>query len=172
MLRGLYNRLDYLIHEIMKFGLVGLVAYVVDTALFNLCRSALDLPVLRSKVFATVIATTIAYIGNRHWTFRHRERSGLGREYALFFVLNGVGLAITLSCLTISHYLLDFRSLLADNISGQVLGLGLGTLFRFWSYRKWVFREIKPRLETTVDEVVLPSRMPVSVVPELEQVPA
>jgi len=35
-----------------------------------------------------------------------------------------------------------FTSALADNISANVVGLGLGTLFRFWSYRKWVFPEI------------------------------
>ena len=30
---------------------------------------------------------------------------------------------------------------IADNVSANVIGLGLGTLFRFWSYRRWVFPE-------------------------------
>ena len=42
----------------------------------------------------------------------------------------------------ISHYLLGLDSALADNISANVVGLVLGTLFRFWSYRKWVFPEV------------------------------
>jgi len=53
----------------------------------------------------------------------------------------GIGLGIGLGCLWISHYALGLTSPLADNISANVVGLGLGTLFRFWSYRKWVFRE-------------------------------
>ena len=61
------------------------------------------------------------------------------REYVLFFVLNGVGLLIALGCLWFSHYALGLTSRLADNISANVVGIGLGTLFRFWSYRKWVF---------------------------------
>jgi hypothetical protein len=33
------------------------------------------------------------------------------------------------------------QSPLADNISGQLVGTALGTLFRFWSYRRFVFPE-------------------------------
>ena len=40
--------------------------------------------------------------------------------------------------------------LLADNIAGNIIGTGLGTLFRFWSYRKWVFTEISAAPATTV----------------------
>ena len=63
----------------------------------------------------------------------------MGREYLLFFFLNGVAMLIAISCLWFSHYVLGFTSALADNISANVVGLVLGTLFRFWSYRKWVF---------------------------------
>ena len=65
----------------------------------------------------------------------------MGREYVLFFLLNGVAMLIAIACLGISHYVLGLDSALADNISANIIGLGLGTLFRFWSYRKWVFPE-------------------------------
>jgi hypothetical protein len=48
-------------------------------------------------------------------------------------------MAIALACLAVSHYLLDLRSPLADNISANGVGLVLGTLFRFWAYRRFVF---------------------------------
>ena len=44
-----------------------------------------------------------------------------------------------MACLAISHYALGFTSPLADNIAANVVGLGLATAFRFWSYRRWVF---------------------------------
>jgi putative flippase GtrA len=56
-------------------------------------------------------------------------------------VLNGVGLLISVGCLWFSHYALGLTSPLADNISANVVGLALGTMFRFWSYRRWVFPE-------------------------------
>jgi putative flippase GtrA len=63
----------------------------------------------------------------------------MSRELAMFFLLNGVGMLISLSCLWISHYVLRFESALADNISANGIGLVLGTIFRFWGYHNWVF---------------------------------
>ena len=81
---------------------------------------------LLAKTMSTVIAATVAFLGNRFWTWRHRERSGLRREYLLYFFFNAVGLGIGLACLAISHYGLGsiwpdvFQTQLADNISGTV----------------------------------------------------
>ena len=135
-----YYRLGHLVRELMKFGVVGLVAFAVDVGLFNVFLHLTEKP-LTSKALSTVVATTVSYVGNRAWTFRRRSRSTVRREYLLFFLLNGVGLAIALACLAISHYLLDFTGRVSDNIAANVVGLGLGTAFRFWSYRRWVFRE-------------------------------
>lgn len=144
--RSLWLRTEDLIAQVMKFGVVGLVALVVDVGLFNILRFAggegplYDKP-LTAKVVSVIVATTVAYIGNRIWTFSDRGRTSYLREYVLFFVLNGVALLITLGCLWFSHYALGLTGPLADNISANVVGLALGTMFRFWSYRRWVFPE-------------------------------
>jgi putative flippase GtrA len=140
---ALWLSVQALVREIAKFGVVGLVALVVDVGIFNLLTlgSFSDRP-LTAKVISVVVATTVAYFGNRYWTFRHRGRRGITREYVLFFVLNGVALLIALGCLWFSHYALGLTSALANNISANVVGLALGTLFRFWSYRTWVFPAI------------------------------
>ena len=141
--RAAYARAQELIREVLKFGVVGLVALVVDVSLFNLLLygGALTDKPLTAKAVSVVAATTVAYFGNRHWTFRDRGGSTFTREYLLFFGLNGVAMVIALTCLWFSHYALGLDSPIADNISANVIGLGLGTLFRFWSYRKWVFPE-------------------------------
>ncbi len=138
------SSLSLLAREIAKFGVVGMSAFVIDVGLFNLLMFAggegpLNDKPLTAKVISVVAATTFAYFGNRFWTFRHRGRTHMGREYILFFALNGVAMLIALSCLWFSHYALGLDSALADNISANIVGLVLGTLFRFWSYRKWVF---------------------------------
>ena len=137
--RNLYERLKT---EVAKFGTIGLIAYVIDVGIFNLLlHGPLSQKPLTAKAISAVVATTFAYFGNRHWTFSQRARTSFQREYTLFFLLNVIGMAIQLTCLAISHYALGFTSKLADNVSGNVVGLVLGTLFRFWSYRKWVFLE-------------------------------
>jgi putative flippase GtrA len=139
LLRGLRARLRAVFSELAKFGTVGAMAFVVDVGLFNLVLHVRPDKPLTAKVISTVVAATFAYILNRAWSFRHRQRSSVRREYALFFLLNAVGLGIALGCLGFSHYVLGLDSRLADNISGNVFGIGLGTLFRFWSYRRFVW---------------------------------
>ena len=145
--RGL---LDVVYREMLKFGAVGAIAFVIDFGVFNLLRTGLlaepgplaHKP-LTAKCISVAVATVAAWLGNRYWTFRHRRRSAPHREFVLFVVMNGGGLLIALACLAFSHYVLDLRSALADNISGNVIGLGLGTLFRFWAYRTLVFTELR-----------------------------
>jgi len=136
-IRGIYGRLK---NEVAKFGAIGLVAYIIDVGIFNtLLHNSLSEKPLTAKTISAIVATTFAYFGNRFWTFRNRARTSYRREYLLFVLLNGVGMGIQLTCLAISHYVFDFTSALADNVSGNGFGLIFGTLFRFWSYRKWVF---------------------------------
>lgn len=142
MLRSLYaglaSRVAAAFHELAKFGTVGALAFVVDVSIFNLLLHVTGKP-LTSKILSTVVAATMAFALNRAWSFRHRQRTSVRREYALFFALNAIGLVIAVGCLAISHYLLGFDSRLADNISANGVGLVLGTSFRFWSYRRYVW---------------------------------
>lgn len=132
-------RWKVLAKEIGKFGAVGGVCYLIDVLVSNLCHSAFGLGQLSAKTISTVVAATCAYVGNRHWSFTHRARTGVRREYTLFIVLNAVGLLIALACLGFSRYVLGLEGALAFNISGNVVGTGLGTVFRFWAYKRWVF---------------------------------
>lgn len=139
-------KFEYLIREAAKFGLVGIFAMFIDVGLFNFFMYSGDFAIfagkpLTAKVASVTIAMTFAYFANRFWTFRDRGRTSMVREYVMFVVLNGIGMGIALGCLWFSHYALGLTGALADNISANVIGLILGTIFRFWAYRKWVFPE-------------------------------
>lgn len=131
--------------ELAKFGAVGAVAFVIDAGTFNILRATIfsESP-LTAKTVGVLLATVFAYFANRHWTYRDRPRTGLGREGLLFLATNAAALLISWACLAISHYLLGFESQFADNLSGNVVAVVLGTLFRFWAYRTWVFPTEQP----------------------------
>lgn len=140
--RRLYATFQALIHEVAKFGIVGAFNYLVDTGLFNvLLLGPLHHKPITSKIISYTIATTSSYFLNRHWTWRHRARTGLLREYWLFVALSVVALGITLAPLGISEYLLHQTSLLARNISANVVGVAFAMVFRFWAFKRWVFLE-------------------------------
>lgn len=131
------------VSELLRFGTVGGVAFVVDTGLFNLLRfgpgGLLDDKPLTAKVVSVAVATVVAWLGNRYWTFSDRRTETHLREFLGFVVVNIGGMAIALGCLWFSHYVLDLRSPLADNISANGVGLVLGMVFRYLAYRTFVF---------------------------------
>ena len=151
-IRGVYERFRQLIHEGAKFGVVGGIGFLVTDGGTNLLQSTLHLGWLKANVIATLAATIVTFLGSRYWTFRHRERSGMGRETVLFVVLNGVGLGIQLACLGFTNYALGLTDKFSSNVA-LLLGICLGTLFRFWSYRKWVW--IAPTAGPAVDPAEL-----------------
>ncbi len=139
-------------------GSIGTLGFVVDVGVFNLLRFAgdpglLEHKPLTAKAISVGCATVVTYLGNRHWTWADRERHARHREALLFFLFNGLGMAISLACLAISHYLLNLHSPLADNISANGIGLVLGMLFRFWAYRTYVFKQAKPDPAPAREEV-------------------
>ena len=148
LMARLRDSVDTVYRELVKFGAVGVLAFVVDFGVFNLLRVGppgmgghLTEKPLTAKTISVVLATLVAWLGNRYWTFRHRRRSAARHELFLFAVMNAAALLIALACLAFSHYVLGLTSALADNVAGNVVGLLLGTAFRFWTYKRFVFTQ-------------------------------
>ena len=133
-----YQRFRHLIHEGAKFLIVGGIGIGVTNLVFIPLHGPLGLGPLTSVTIATVVATVVTFLGNRHWSFRHRQGAGTAKEGVTFFLLNGVGLLIQYAVLGFSNYALGMTTKL-ENVIALNLGIVLGTLFRFWSYRKWVW---------------------------------
>jgi putative flippase GtrA len=136
-IRGLYERFRHLIHEGFKFLVIGAIGTVVT---FGVANGLHGIGKYKAITIATILATLVTYLGNRYWTFKHRQGQGTTRESIIFFVLNGIGLLIYYACIGLTDLAGLGSSKLWYNVA-LVVGTGLGTLFRFWSYRKWVWLE-------------------------------
>ena len=153
-----------LLAQFARFGVVGLVGLVVDVSLFNLLHLTVFSPShvhngpLWAKVISTSVAIVVNWLGNRYWTFRHQRRSHWVREGIEFALVSVGGLLIAVGCLWFSEYVLGLRSLLADNIATNGVGLVLGTMFRFVFYRIWVFRPA--RGDSATPATIEPDRAP------------
>jgi putative flippase GtrA len=133
--RGLYERFRLLIHEGSKFLVIGAVGFVVTLGTANALHG---IGRYKAITIATILATVITYLGNRYWSFRHRQGQGEVRDSVIFFVLNGIGLLIYYGCIGLTDLAGLGKSKFWYNVA-IIVGTGLGTLFRFWSYRKWVW---------------------------------
>ena len=154
-IRDTYQRLRVLIHEILKFGVVGGIGFVVQLGVTDVLHLKLGIGPLTAIVIGYVVATVVTFLGNRHWAFKHRQGKGLQHETLLFVVLNVVGLGIQEAVVATAHYGLHRTDSLSYNVA-NIIGIGLGTLFRLWSYRKWVFLAVEeaPSLAEQVKPVV------------------
>ncbi|MFR0353004.1 GtrA family protein [Streptomyces sediminimaris] len=130
-----------LAHEIARFGAVGALGTVVNFGVSNLLWHLTSLQAVRANVIATIVAICVNYLGFRYFTYRDRDKSARTKELSLFLAFSVVGLVIENGVLYAAIYGFGWDSSLQRNIF-KVVGIGLGTLFRFWSYRTWVFRAL------------------------------
>ncbi len=124
--------------EISAFGLIGIAALVIDLSIFAALSSQRRSPSeARSR---RVISTTFAYFGNRYLSFSHRARTSLRREGGVLLrhQLHHPRLQRAdhrdLSC-TRSGFAHGSAVVFAVNI----VTIGMGTVFRYWAYKRFVF---------------------------------
>lgn len=125
-----------LIKELTAFGFIGAIAFAIDFGVFTWLT---PIGSVKANIVSTVCSTTFAYFGNRHLSFSHRARTGLGREAAFFFTINLITLAFSTLTLALFVYGIGFAH---TGIGVQLVKLGtiaVGTVFRFWSYKRFVF---------------------------------
>jgi putative flippase GtrA len=130
--------------EVVTFLGVGGAGYITDVGAFNALRtlspfSVLDPAVARSV--AVLIAMCVTYVGNRFLTWRDVPQGDRRREITLFVIFNVIGFSFSIGTLWISHDLIGLTSRFADNVSSNLIGMALGTSFRFWTYRRFVFAD-------------------------------
>jgi putative flippase GtrA len=132
--------------ELAKFGTIGALAFVIDNGGYTLLVFGLPgakdgarggSPVMASVV-ATAVATVFSWLGNRYWTYRHQRRANMGHEFGLFLFVNIIGILITAGSVYLSRNLLGLDSVLSDN-TARITGWVVATVFRFLTYRKYVF---------------------------------
>jgi putative flippase GtrA len=125
-----------LLKELAAFGLVGLISLVIDLSIYNALAPH---GWLKAKFVSTIVATAVAYFGNRHLSFSHRARTGVARETTFFFGINMIVLIVSELILGLFAYPFNQRH---DHLVMNVVNLvtiALGTGFRFWAYKRFVF---------------------------------
>lgn len=134
--------------EMLKFLVVGGIAFIVTTVLFfGLKWTVLPEHPVTANILAILVATVVSYVLNREWSFAQRGGRQRHHEAALFFVIAGVGTGINQIPLWTSRYVFNWRQPevsmvmenLADFVSGSLIGTLLATGFRWWAMRRFVF---------------------------------
>lgn len=139
VVRTFYSRFEHVVHELSKFGAVGAIALAVNMTVLGAMLASTHNKQIYATLVSTIVATIVAYIGNRYWTYKDRDKLDRRREMLLFFVINGVAMVIEVAAVFIAKYGFHQSSSPAVFIAKYGFGLPLGMLFRLYTYRTFVF---------------------------------
>ena len=167
LVSAVYDRVGHLVREVAKFGIVGGLSYVVTVAVNYAYLIFQKNDELTAYIVANIVATGVAYLGNRYWTYKERESGGT-REMALFVAINGIAIAIQTGITALTYYVLGMNSHLEIFFSKFILAIGVGMAFRFWCYRTFIFPNVEPALAS--DEFQYSDPIPASTLKDEEQV--
>lgn len=88
------SSMEKLIKQIMKFGIVGIICFLIDYAVLFVCKEFLNIPYLTSSVISFTVSVVVNYILSVKFVFATKEDANKTKEFVVFVVLSLIGLGI------------------------------------------------------------------------------
>ena len=83
-----------LIEQILKFGVVGVIAFVIDFGVMVFLTEVFGIDPVISATVSFIISVIFNYAASMRYVFSHREGMSRTREFVIFVVLSAIGLGI------------------------------------------------------------------------------
>lgn len=157
--RAIHGKLTSRLTEVAAFLGSGGTAYGVDVALFNILLIGVSFPATSAKAISGAAAITVAYFGHRYITWRKHPPANVPRAATLFVGFSALGAGIQLACLWLAHQA-GWHGHVADNLAGNVLGVGVATIFRYWTFRRFVFAVGRRPVQLPLGELDIAAHLP------------
>ncbi|MBX4204680.1 MAG: GtrA family protein [Candidatus Doudnabacteria bacterium] len=134
--------------QFLRFAVVGLMNTVINFIILNVLTWLTGIEkggqVIYISAAAFAVATTNSYYMNKHWSFRDPSTNDRGVEFTRFLMVSIVGAAINATVIfLVTTYINPVAGLSAKlwlNLA-NALGIGLGLIWNFFGYRRFVFKD-------------------------------
>lgn len=83
-----------LLFQVIKFGLVGGIAFIIDYTLLYVLTNYIGIYYLVSAGISFIISTVFNYIVSMRYVFKGKENISHQKELAIFIFLSGLGLVL------------------------------------------------------------------------------
>jgi putative flippase GtrA len=140
--------------ELLRFAVVGGISFLITTAVnYGLKITVLNRNPVTALIIGVLVATVFSYVASREWSFNTRGGRERQHEAALFFLISAIALGLNALPMFVSRYVFDLQvpnvglvtQEVADFVSGMILGTLLGTVFRWWGLKRFVFPQAGAR---------------------------
>ena len=133
-----------LIQQFLKFGVVGVIAFVVDYTvtmmLYNVIRrlTGFEYSEMVGSFFGFIISVIVNYVLSMHFVFERREDLDKQQEFVIFIILSAIGLVLNLIIMwLLNHPLYDNISILrkiSANLyvaASKIIATAIVTVYNF-----------------------------------------
>lgn len=127
------SALGRLLAQFAKFGVVGVVATLIDFGVLIALTEWMGVDPVLSAAVSFVVSVAFNYVASMRFVFTRREDLSRAREMAIFLVLSLVGLAINeaLMWLGVNVFMLGY-------VFVKVLATVVVMLWNFLSRKRWL----------------------------------
>ena len=129
-------RMKKLIEQILKFGVVGIIATVIDFGVLYVLSQPLGIDPVISAGISFCVSLVFNYVASMRYVFTHREDMSRSREFVIFLVLSLIGLAINEAIMAAGVAVLGISALAV--MGTKVLATAIVMVWNFVSRKKWL----------------------------------
>lgn len=129
-------RMKKLIEQILKFGVVGIIATVIDFGALYVLSQPLGMDPVISAGISFCVSLVFNYVASMRYVFTHREDMSRSREFVIFLVLSLIGLAINEAIMAAGVAVLGNSALAV--MGTKVLATAIVMVWNFFSRKKWL----------------------------------
>lgn len=83
-----------IIEQLLKFGVVGGIAFIIDYLVLFTCTEFLGIYYLVSSLISFLISTIFNYIASIRWVFDVNQEKSKQKNFVLFLVFSVIGLGL------------------------------------------------------------------------------
>ncbi|MBQ6394740.1 MAG: GtrA family protein, partial [Atopobiaceae bacterium] len=125
--------MERLIQQILGFGVVGGIAFVIDFGVMIALTELFGLDPVVSAAISFIVSLIFNYVASMRFVFSHRDDLSRSREFIIFVVLSAVGLGINELVMRLGTDMLsiDYRFV-------KVAATAIVMVWNFLSRRKWL----------------------------------
>lgn len=113
-----YNRLFY---QLLKFGVVGGLAFIIDYLILIICKELLGFNVLLSAALGFTISVIFNYIASINWVFDVNKEKNKKKNFILFMIFSIIGLILTEVIMFIGTDIININYLIVKIVATAIV---------------------------------------------------
>lgn len=110
-----------LIEQIIKFGIVGGLAFLIDYGIMVLCKEIFGFNVLLSAGFGFTISVIFNYIASVKWVFNVNQNNSKSKQFITFIIFSIIGLILTEIIMYIGTDIMNISYLLVKIVATLIV---------------------------------------------------